>query len=309
FRNRWYSVEAGQWLTHDPLGEVDSVNLYAFNRFDSVNFVDPFGLKTNSAAAGETIVICHEADGYTCGPKGRAAREKDLLKVSQDAERHSQEPARAVATALLGVASATSGGIGSGAVSRVPKNGVAIAVAAGVGLGVIACQAGVDAQCQSNLKGIEEEAGRLAEELRKETIREIAAVVGIVIAAVAEGEDGETEQPSPAPASPDESKSESKGPPLTEYWDLDEAGNRAFGEGTEVLGETDEKLQPKNADVTNQEIRDKIEALGYNPDEFKSRYYDVIKPDKTYDRMNVFEAGNRDGKVYVAPHSSNGIWK
>jgi hypothetical protein len=69
-------VDAGQWLTHDPLGEVDSVNLYAFNRFDSVNFVDPFGLKTNSAAAGETVVICREPDGYTCGPKGKAAREK-----------------------------------------------------------------------------------------------------------------------------------------------------------------------------------------------------------------------------------------
>ncbi|MBE2251804.1 MAG: hypothetical protein IAE78_19870, partial [Myxococcus sp.] len=51
FRNRWYSVEAGQWLTHDPLGEVDSVNLYAFNRFDSVNFVDPFGLKSVGAAS------------------------------------------------------------------------------------------------------------------------------------------------------------------------------------------------------------------------------------------------------------------
>ncbi|MER2563788.1 MAG: RHS repeat-associated core domain-containing protein [Myxococcaceae bacterium] len=50
FRNRWYSAEAGQWLTQDPLGEVDSVNLYAFNRFDSVNFIDPFGLSGEGAA-------------------------------------------------------------------------------------------------------------------------------------------------------------------------------------------------------------------------------------------------------------------
>lgn len=50
FRNRWYSAEAGQWLTQDPLGEVDSVNLYAFNRFDSVNFIDPFGLEGQGAA-------------------------------------------------------------------------------------------------------------------------------------------------------------------------------------------------------------------------------------------------------------------
>jgi len=26
FRNRWYSAEAGQWLSQDPLGEVDSAN-------------------------------------------------------------------------------------------------------------------------------------------------------------------------------------------------------------------------------------------------------------------------------------------
>jgi RHS repeat-associated protein len=50
FRNRWYSAEAGQWLSHDPLGEVDSANLYAFNRFDSVNFVDPFGLESEGTA-------------------------------------------------------------------------------------------------------------------------------------------------------------------------------------------------------------------------------------------------------------------
>jgi RHS repeat-associated protein len=50
FRNRWYSVEAGQWLSQDPLGEVDSANLYAFNRFDSVNFVDPLGLESEGPA-------------------------------------------------------------------------------------------------------------------------------------------------------------------------------------------------------------------------------------------------------------------
>jgi len=44
FRNRWYSTTAGQWLSQDPLGPVDSHNLYAFNGFDSVNFVDPWGL-------------------------------------------------------------------------------------------------------------------------------------------------------------------------------------------------------------------------------------------------------------------------
>lgn len=50
FRNRWYSTTAGQWLSQDPLGPVDSHNLYAFNGFDSVNFVDPFGLDSKGHA-------------------------------------------------------------------------------------------------------------------------------------------------------------------------------------------------------------------------------------------------------------------
>ena len=56
FRNRWYSPEAAQWLSHDPLGFVDSFNLYAFNAFDPVNLVDPLGFDADSlsGAALET---------------------------------------------------------------------------------------------------------------------------------------------------------------------------------------------------------------------------------------------------------------
>jgi RHS repeat-associated protein len=45
FRNRWYSPEANQWLSQDPLDAVDSFDLYAFNAFDSVNLRDPMGLR------------------------------------------------------------------------------------------------------------------------------------------------------------------------------------------------------------------------------------------------------------------------
>ncbi|MDP1915480.1 MAG: RHS repeat-associated core domain-containing protein [Myxococcales bacterium] len=94
FRNRWYSVEAGQWLTHDPLGEVDSVNLYAFNRFDSVNFVDPFGLEKQGAAGG-----CREPGKFetvVCGKSGKkeaeekAAAEKAALGQEQNALKRDQ---------------------------------------------------------------------------------------------------------------------------------------------------------------------------------------------------------------------------
>jgi RHS repeat-associated protein len=50
FRNRWYSPESGEWLSQDPLGNVDSDNLYAFNGFDPVNFVDPWGLEMGGVA-------------------------------------------------------------------------------------------------------------------------------------------------------------------------------------------------------------------------------------------------------------------
>jgi RHS repeat-associated protein len=51
FRNRWYSTEANQWLSQDPLDFVDSFNLYAFNAFDSVNHRDPLGLNREPAGA------------------------------------------------------------------------------------------------------------------------------------------------------------------------------------------------------------------------------------------------------------------
>ncbi len=50
FRNRWYSRNAGEWLSQDPLGTVDSANLYAFNGFDPVNRRDPFGLASKGQA-------------------------------------------------------------------------------------------------------------------------------------------------------------------------------------------------------------------------------------------------------------------
>lgn len=43
-RNRWYSAELGEFLSHDPLGPIDSFSLYAFAAFDPINRRDPFGL-------------------------------------------------------------------------------------------------------------------------------------------------------------------------------------------------------------------------------------------------------------------------
>jgi RHS repeat-associated protein len=44
-RARWYSPKLGQFTSHDPLGYVDTQNLYAFAAFDPINGWDPFGLE------------------------------------------------------------------------------------------------------------------------------------------------------------------------------------------------------------------------------------------------------------------------
>jgi hypothetical protein len=43
-RARWYSQKLGQFTSHDPLGYVDTQNLYAFAAFDPINGWDPYGL-------------------------------------------------------------------------------------------------------------------------------------------------------------------------------------------------------------------------------------------------------------------------
>lgn len=50
-RNRWYSPRLGQFITHDPLGYVDTHNLYAYVAFDPINFLDPYGLESTGGLA------------------------------------------------------------------------------------------------------------------------------------------------------------------------------------------------------------------------------------------------------------------
>jgi hypothetical protein len=279
FRNRWYSVEAGQWLTHDPLGEVDSVNLYAFNRFDSVNFVDPFGLKSDGAAEAK----CNDGR-TTCvrefGPWFQRELDEHKRMQEREAVAARQASAQAMAAAVVGVIGATSGGIGTAGAARLPKHPLVVLPVVGIGVGVLACQAGASAQCQWNLKGIEKEAGRLAEAVRKEVIRELAAVIAVV-AAAAEGEGGEADQPGPTPASPDEAKPDVATPvvPMDEYWDLNEAAEKAFGVGSQIIDKDGKLVEPGDketnvapvehfGDVKNEEVRDKMLSADYDPADY-----------------------------------------
>jgi len=51
-RNRWYSPQLAQFMSHDPLEYIDSFNLYAFATLDPINFWDPWGLDSQGLAGG-----------------------------------------------------------------------------------------------------------------------------------------------------------------------------------------------------------------------------------------------------------------
>jgi RHS repeat-associated protein len=44
-RNRWYSPQLAQFMSHDPMEYIDSYNMYAFAALDPINFWDPWGLE------------------------------------------------------------------------------------------------------------------------------------------------------------------------------------------------------------------------------------------------------------------------
>jgi RHS repeat-associated protein len=54
YRNRYYSPELGRFLTRDPAGHVDGMNLYAYVRGNPLAYIDPWGLQAMGSSDGWT---------------------------------------------------------------------------------------------------------------------------------------------------------------------------------------------------------------------------------------------------------------
>ena len=44
FRNRWYDSTSGRWISRDPAGYIDGLNLYLYVQANPLSYWDPFGL-------------------------------------------------------------------------------------------------------------------------------------------------------------------------------------------------------------------------------------------------------------------------
>ena len=66
-RNRWYSPQLGQFMSHDPLEYIDSYDLYAFAKLDPTNFWDPWGL-----SGGQTVPDSDDTNSSRNEPSPRS---------------------------------------------------------------------------------------------------------------------------------------------------------------------------------------------------------------------------------------------
>ena len=97
---------------------------------------------------------------------------------------------------------------------------------------------------------------------------------------------------------------DSKGPaklPMDEFYDPEDAVRQVLGSGAAVKGV---KVFDDMGPVTNSEVRKKLKAMGYDPDDFKAIQYEVQTGGGTR-IVTVFEANSGSGSVIVGPHVSS----
>jgi RHS repeat-associated protein len=181
FRNRWYAPHLGQWLSQDALGAVDSHDLYAFNAFDPVNFVDPWGLRAKGAVEPQLDDVAPPPPGWEyveVTSTSATARVADFGVAASRALAEAKFEARRGGHALAlfdvpveptplrpGGQSGLQGQKPPGAAPRPVPGGPRQPlrphpVLLGLSLGLAGC--GLIPQCAENLSGIMTEGARLA---------------------------------------------------------------------------------------------------------------------------------------------------
>ncbi len=116
-RNRWYSPELGEFLSHDPIGFRDSFNLYAYVGFDPVNGRDPFGRCMDPVSAsvcvagGVSAVSAASATTATAAATGAIITGNSAVALSSFTAYSGAAATSATATAGTSAAGATLGAV------------------------------------------------------------------------------------------------------------------------------------------------------------------------------------------------------
>jgi RHS repeat-associated protein len=109
-RNRFYSPRLGQFISHDPLGYIDSYNPYQFALFDPINSWDPWGLASNSLSiqlASDKPKVCFNSGRCLDDPPTNGA---DPWKVLTGVGKGMIEGAARTGCLLLAAAAGSAGG-------------------------------------------------------------------------------------------------------------------------------------------------------------------------------------------------------
>jgi RHS repeat-associated protein len=300
FRNRWYSAESGQWLSHDPLGEVDSANLYSFNGFDSINHRDPFGLEKVGLDSGGATMEVVKTSGFDEDKFEKLLYSLGAYDHLAKDEKGSGAGRRKMFDEVEGNTKVAQVTLSLGPAPAAPPN--PILVAARVRIGVFGFGCGVIPQCRRNLAGIAYEGGRMVENggnaldrKAKEIVRAIGDQISKMVGEDSEGADGPEQVSGPGTQSPDDAApaTEDEGPLLGDVEVADDEGVIYECEGCDTssgkpyVGSTD---KPKDRSKESADGRDRSKARVV--DKYKKDPVRGERRDKEQQRMN--ERGGKD---------------
>ena len=79
-RNRYYDYYTGRWLTQDPLGYVDGMNLYEYANCNPTLRGDPYGYCSSGSYSLSGVKYSVKTSGF-CPPFTKAAAKSKIKKL------------------------------------------------------------------------------------------------------------------------------------------------------------------------------------------------------------------------------------